>query len=80
MHHLKVNKNNGVTAKLLPPMFVACEEGGHTPEYLFDNYWWTWKTTTEENFEKEQFEKIKKNTWRYYYSTPLYQEYWWYDL
>ena len=24
--------------------------------------------------------KIKKNVWRYYYLTPVYQKYWWYDL
>ena len=54
------------------------EKVGHTSEFLFGTYWWTWKTTikkllkwankNQNNFNTYNLhflKKIKKNTWRY---------------
>ena len=66
---------------------------GHTSEFLFGIYWWTWKNYLK-NCWSEPIKnvriliftmlyfskKVKKNTWRYHYFTPVYQNSWWYDL
>ena len=69
---------------------------GHTSEFLFGIYWWTWKTTIHKKncwsgsiknvgiliFLTLFFKKKKrkKNTWRYHYFTPVYQKPGWYHL
>ena len=66
---------------------------GHTFKFLFGIYWYTWKTTIyccDCNGPIKNItililtmfslkNKIKDNTWRYYF-TPMYQKSWWYDL
>ena len=65
---------------------------GHTSEFLSRIYWWTWnllekllnwankKCKNLNIYKVVIFKKIKKNTWRYHYFTPVYQTSWWYDL
>ena len=58
---------------------------GHTSEFLFSIYWWTWKTII---YQKKllkwankklrilfYFKKTKKKTWRYHYFTPVHQKF-----
>ena len=66
---------------------------GHTSECLFGIYWWIWKTNiylkncwgwSIKNkiiliITMLHLKKIKKNTWRYYF-TPVNQKSSWYDL
>ena len=42
---------------------------GHTSEFSFGIYWWTLKNTKNQNFEK-----MKKNCWRYHNFTHVYQK------
>ena len=41
---------------------------GHTSEFPFGIYWWTLK-----NLKNQNFEKMKKNCWRYHHFTHVYQ-------
>ena len=58
---------------------------GHTSEFLFSIYWWTWKTII---YQKKllkwankklrilfYFKNTKKKTWRYHYFTPVHQKF-----
>ena len=42
---------------------------GHTSEFPFGIYWWTLK-----NLKNQNFEKMKKNCWRYHHFTHVYQK------
>ena len=42
---------------------------GHTSEFPFGIYWWTLKNPKNQNFEK-----MKKNCWRYHHFTHVYQK------
>ena len=42
---------------------------GHTSEFHFGIYWWTLK-----NLKNQNFEKMKKNCWRYHHFTHVYQK------
>ena len=42
---------------------------GHTSEFCFGIYWWTLKNPKNQNFEK-----MKKNYWRYHHFTHVYQK------
>ena len=42
---------------------------GHTSEFPFSIYWWTLK-----NLKNQNFEKMKKNCWRYHHFTHVYQK------
>ena len=42
---------------------------GHTSEYPLGIYWWNL-----ENSKNQNFQKIKKNCWRYHYFTHVYQK------
>ena len=67
---------------------------GHTPEFLFGISWWNYllkkllKWTNKkckylQNIYKNiknNKKKIKKNTWRYHYFIPIYQQSSWYNL
>ena len=63
---------------------------GHTSEFQFGIYWWTWKNYLLKKLLKKtnknkrilifQMLYFKKNTWRYHYFTSVYQKSWWYDL
>ena len=62
---------------------------GHTSEFLFGIYWWTWKTTIKNCWCGPIKNKIiliitilhlKKNTWRYHYFAPVYQKSPWFMI
>ena len=79
---------------IIPKSHTHVKKVGNTSKFLFGIYWWTWKINiyltrcwsgpimskiilifTMLHF----FKKIKKNTWRYYF-TSVYQKSQWYDL
>ena len=49
--------------------FIQHLKVGHTSEFPFGIYWWTLK-----NLKNQNFEKMKKNCWRYHHFTHVYQK------